>query len=69
LNHAIPQALKSAHPGSPEFRRALRDALEQTTNLSDSNGVVNMGPHDHLGLDQRARVMVQIQNGKWLYQP
>jgi branched-chain amino acid transport system substrate-binding protein len=24
-----------------------------------------MSPTDHLGLDQRARVMVQIVDGKW----
>jgi branched-chain amino acid transport system substrate-binding protein len=28
-----------------------------------------MSPTDHLGLDQRARVMVEISNGKWMYQP
>jgi branched-chain amino acid transport system substrate-binding protein len=69
LGHAIPLALKSAAPGTPAFRQALRGALEQTANLSDSNGVVNMSPHDHIGLDQRARVMVQIRDGKWVYQP
>jgi branched-chain amino acid transport system substrate-binding protein len=31
--------------------------------------VVNMTRNDHLGLDQRARVMVQIKNGAWHYQP
>ena len=24
---------------------------------------------EHLGLDQRARVMVKIENGTWKYQP
>jgi branched-chain amino acid transport system substrate-binding protein len=28
--------------------------------------VFNMSPTDHLGFDQRARVMVQIQNGAWV---
>ncbi len=56
-------------PGTPEFRHALRDALEATHGLADTNGVVNMSPTDHLGLDQRARVMVEISNGKWVYQP
>jgi len=69
LNHAVPIALKAASPGTPEFRRALRDALETTRGLADTNGVVNMSPTDHLGLDQRARVMVEIRNGKWVYQP
>jgi branched-chain amino acid transport system substrate-binding protein len=69
LNNAIPVALKSAAPGTVEFRRALRDALEATKGLADTNGVVNMSATDHLGLDQRARVMVEISNGKWVYQP
>jgi len=69
LNHAIPLALKAGQPGTPAFRHALRDALEQIKELNDSNGVVNMSATDHLGLDQRARVMVQIREGKWIYQP
>jgi len=68
LANAIPQALKSAQPGSKEFRRALREALEQTKGLEVTNGAVNMSATDHLGLDARARVMVQIQNGKWMLQ-
>jgi branched-chain amino acid transport system substrate-binding protein len=67
LQHAIPEALKTAQPGTPEFRAALRDALEKIKNLPTSNGIVNMSPKDHLGLDNRARVMVQIKNGTWRY--
>ena len=68
LANAIPQALKAAQPGTKEFRRALREALEQTKGLEVTNGAVNMSKTDHLGLDARARVMVQIQNGKWVLQ-
>ena len=68
LAGAIPQALKVAQPGTKEFRRALRDALEATKDLAVTNGVVNMGKADHLGLDSRARVMVQIKDGKWVLQ-
>ncbi|CAG4887979.1 hypothetical protein R69919_00432 [Paraburkholderia gardini] len=68
LGNAIPIALKTAAPGTPEFRQALRDALEATRDLADSNGIVNMSTTDHLGLDQRARVMVEIRDGKWVYQ-
>jgi branched-chain amino acid transport system substrate-binding protein len=32
------------------------------------HGVFNMTAQDHLGFDQRARVMVKIENGKWIYQ-
>ena len=66
LANAIPQALKSAQPGTKEFRRALRDALENIKELSVTNGVVNMTKTDHLGLDRRARVMVQVKDGKWV---
>lgn len=65
LAAAIPQALKQGKPGTPEFRRGLRDALENTRNLAGAHGIFNMSPTDHLGLDQRSRVMVQIVNGKW----
>ncbi|NMM07628.1 ABC transporter substrate-binding protein [Polaromonas sp.] len=66
---ALPQALKKAQPGSVEFRIALRDALEQVKELAGAHGIFNMSSSDHLGLDQRARVMVKIENGAWKYQP
>ena len=69
LANAIPSALKSAQPGTKEFRRAVRDALESTKDLGVTNGVVNMSKTDHLGLDNRARVMVEIKDGKWVLQP
>ena len=68
LAHAIPVALKTAQPGTVEFRRALRAALEATKDLPVTNGVVNMSKTDHLGLDSRARVMVRIEGGKWVLQ-
>ena len=68
LQNAIPVALKQAKPGSKEFRAALRDALEGLKNVTVSHGIVNMSPQDHLGFDQRARVMVKIDNGAWKLQ-
>jgi branched-chain amino acid transport system substrate-binding protein len=65
LESAVNVALKKAQPGTKEFRAALRAALENTVNLPVSHGIVNMTDTDHLGLDQRSRVMVQIVNGKW----
>ena len=67
LANAVPVALKKAQPGTREFRAALRDALESTKNLAASHGVFNMSAQDHLGLDQRARVMVTIKQGAWEY--
>jgi branched-chain amino acid transport system substrate-binding protein len=68
LERAIPIALKKAKPGTREFRHALRDALESTKDLVADHGVFNMSPQDHLGFDQRARVMVKIEGGKWKLQ-
>ncbi|NCT84686.1 MAG: ABC transporter substrate-binding protein [Comamonadaceae bacterium] len=62
---AVPEALKKAQPGTPAFRAALRDALENVKNVAGAHGVFNMSATDHLGLDQRARVMVKIENGTW----
>ncbi|MBV7481915.1 ABC transporter substrate-binding protein [Bordetella sp. BOR01] len=67
---AVPIALKTgAKPGTPEFRAAMRDALEGIKDLAASQGVFNMSPADHAGFDERSRVMVKVENGKWVYQP
>ena len=69
MSAAVPVALKKAQPGTPAFRAALRDALESVKDLHGAHGVFNMSATDHLGMDQRARVMVKIENGAWKYQP
>ena len=68
LQAAIPVALKKAQPGTKEFRAALRDALEGVKNTPGAHGIFNMSPSDHLGFDQRAAVMIQIRDGKWILQ-
>ena len=65
MQAAVPEALKKAKPGTAEFRAAMRDALEGLKEVAGAHGIFNMSPTDHLGLDQRARVMVQIQGGAW----
>lgn len=66
LQKAIPQALAKARPGSAEFRAALRDALEQSREVVGAQGVFNMSPQNHNGMDQRARVMMTVKGGKWV---
>ena len=44
LQAAIPVALKKAKPGTPEFRAALRDALEQAKDLVLCHGIATMTP-------------------------
>ena len=65
LSKAVPEALKKAKPGTKEFRAALRDALE-ASNVVGTHGVFVMNSQDHNGLDNRARVMIKIENGKWV---
>ena len=69
MEAAIGPALKKAKPGTVEFRIALRDALEAAKEVAGAHGVFNMSATDHLGLDQRARVMVKVEAGAWKYQP
>ena len=66
LQKAIPQALAKARPGSAEFRAALRDALERSREVDGVQGIFNMSPQDHNGMDQRARVMMTVKGGKWI---
>lgn len=65
LDAAAPVALKKAKPGTPEFRAALRDALEGVKNVVGSHGVYNMTATNHNGEDERARVLVIVESGTW----
>lgn len=65
LEKALPAALKQAKPGSAAFRNALRDSLEQIKEMVGTHGVYNMSPADHNGMDERARVLVRVENGTW----
>ena len=65
IEAALPAALAKAKPGTPEFRAALRDALENTKEVVLTHGIMNMTPTNHCGFDERARVMLKIENGQW----
>jgi len=65
MANAVPAALKAGQPGTKEFRKGLRDAIENTKDVAGAHGIFNMSATDHLGFDQRSRVMVQIVDGKW----
>jgi branched-chain amino acid transport system substrate-binding protein len=65
LQRAIPVALKSGKPGTEAFRSALRDALEQEKDVVGCQGVFNMSASNHNGMDERARVLVVVKNGKF----
>jgi len=69
LERAIPVALKVAKPGTEAFRSALRDALEQEHEVVGCQGVFNMSPANHNGMDERARVLVTVRDGKFRLLP
>ncbi|MDK9704144.1 MAG: ABC transporter substrate-binding protein [Sulfuritalea sp.] len=66
LVRAIPIAAKKAKPGTPEFRSALRDALEDTKDMLASQGVITMSAKDHSGYDLRGQVLVTVKDGKFV---
>jgi branched-chain amino acid transport system substrate-binding protein len=56
-------------PGTPQFRAALRDAIFSTKEVVGTHGVYNFKPGNLYGVDDRARVIVQLENGKWKLAP
>ncbi|TWC68193.1 ABC transporter substrate-binding protein [Herbaspirillum sp. SJZ099] len=65
LQKVVPEALKKAKPGTPAFRAALKDALENSGNIQISQGTLHYTAKDHFGLGDDARIMLTIQNGNW----
>lgn len=64
-DEAVAAAVKSATPGTAQFRAALRDALESNKEVVGSHAIYNMTNTDHTGVDQRASVLVQVDKGDW----
>ena len=65
LERAIPAALKAGKPGTEAFRIALRDAVEKEREIVGTQGVFNMSANNHNGMDDRARVLIVIRDGKF----
>src|SRR5487761_2168826 len=65
LQRAIPVALKKAQPGTPAFREALREAIENVKEVPADHGVFSFSPSNHKGLDSRAVVTVRVEKGTW----
>ncbi|MEH2479468.1 branched-chain amino acid transport system substrate-binding protein [Nitrobacteraceae bacterium AZCC 2146] len=66
LKRVIPVALKTAKPGTPEFREAIRQALLTEKELAASQGVYNFTEKDRYGLDDRARILLTVKDGKYV---
>ena len=65
LKRVVPVALKTAKPGSKDFRDALLAAIESEKEIAASHGVYNFTPTDHSGLDERGRVLLTVKDGTW----
>jgi branched-chain amino acid transport system substrate-binding protein len=61
----MPAALKAGKPGTPEFRAALRDALENGKEIYLNNGLSNMSPTNHNGYDERSAFLIKVEGGKF----
>jgi branched-chain amino acid transport system substrate-binding protein len=63
---AIPEALKTAKPGTPEFRTALRNAIEGLDGVATTAGPVTMSADDHNGYAPDAPIMITVKDGKFV---
>jgi branched-chain amino acid transport system substrate-binding protein len=66
LEKAIPIALKKAKPGTPEFRAALRDAIETMGRTVLAHGVMNWTPEDHWGFTNETGVLLEVVKGQFV---
>ncbi len=66
---AATRAMSKAAPGTPEFRLALRDAILSSKEIVGTHGVYNFKPGALYGVDERARVIVKLDNGQWKLAP
>src|ERR1700732_2671080 len=66
LKRVIPTALKTAKPGTVEFREAIRQAFLSEREITASQGVYNWTEKDRSGLDDRSRIILTVKDGKYV---
>lgn len=66
LEKIVPMALKKGKPGTPEFRAALRDAMENMGRTVFSHGVMHWSAKDHWGYTNETGVLLQVKDGKFV---
>jgi branched-chain amino acid transport system substrate-binding protein len=66
LKRVVPVALKTAKPGTPEFREAIRLALMSEKEIAASQGVYNFTEKDRYGVDERSRIILTVKDGKYV---
>ena len=65
LKRIVPVALKTAKPGTREFREAIRLALLSEKDIAASQAVYNFTETDRYGVDNRARILLTVKDGKF----
>ena len=66
MEKVLPVALQKARPGTPEFRAALRDAIETMGRTILAHGVMNWTADDHWGYTNETGVMLRVEGGKFV---
>jgi branched-chain amino acid transport system substrate-binding protein len=66
LKRVIPDALKSAKPGTSEFREAIRQGFMSEHEIAATQGVYNWTEKDRSGLDERSRILLTVKDGKYV---
>ena len=66
LKRVIPAALKSAKPGTSEFREAIRQGFMSEHEIAATQGVYNWTEKDRSGLDERSRILLTVKDGKYV---
>ena len=69
MSNAAQRAMVNAKPGTPEFHKALNDAIFSTKEFPGTEAVYNYTPASSYGADERALVLVRLENGAWKYLP
>ncbi|MEO8935429.1 MAG: ABC transporter substrate-binding protein [Burkholderiaceae bacterium] len=70
FDNAAERALKKVpEPGTPAFRLALRDAIDETQEFAGTHGVFTFKNGDPNGLDKRGAVMIRLDKGHWKLMP
>lgn len=65
LQKSVPVALKKGKPGTPEFRAALKDAIETEGRTPVSQGVLDYTKTDHWGFTPDTGVLLTVKDGAW----
>lgn len=65
LDKVVPVAAKKGKPGTPEFRAALKAALESQGAMPVTHGIIDFTATDHWGFKTGSGVVMKVVNGDW----